>query len=145
MIPKPTTQRPITVPALKATLRAPFKLRLAAWHVLTLALTAMDIPTIPVAAEVMAPARKHTGVPPVLSATQRRPKTIRTNIARIWYSLHKKAWAPILMLSEISYILAPWGSATPMGDLRTLRARKVITKRAKKPAARATKIAGRGT
>ena len=59
--PKPTTVRPITLPAEKATLRAAFKLFFAAAVVRFYALTAIDIPIKPERPEKNPPLKKANG------------------------------------------------------------------------------------
>ena len=83
--PKPTTERPITEPALKATRSAGFKPFLAAFAVLTLDDVAMTIPITEVIEDVIAPAKKQAGVGmkmPESSTANKTPNTTITKIAR---------------------------------------------------------------
>ena len=118
-MPTPTTDIPITPPALKATFKPSFKLVWAAVAVLQLARTAIFMPMKPAPAEQIAPNMKaRLTHHPSAGISPRTMAMTTAKIARFLYSRVRNAVAPSLIAPDISLI-----RSVPSPLFKTLKAR----------------------
>ena len=130
---RPATPKPMTVPPVKATFRACFKLVRAACAVRTFAFVAMFIPMYPANAEVKAPMMKATPINQCELSTSvpdhaNKTDTTAPKMKSTLHSAFKKARAPSAIAADISCILP-----VPASWATTQRAFHIINKRPMSP------------
>ena len=139
--PIPTTLTPMTVPELKASLRAGLR-PCCAWTVVrVLARTAMLMPMYPARPDPIAPTRYEIAVAGIELASPlmrfrrsksmnsaRTMKTMTTNMASKRYSRERKAFAPSRMAFPMN-----WTSSLPSSALRMRMVRMAAKPRATTP------------